>query len=94
MDDDGYPSDEDLLKIEEWPYQDFPGLMKFVKSIWWHPDWGWTINGNKYNISTGGWSGNEDIIGALMRNKMFWLLCWVSSRRGGHFEFELRDIKE
>ena len=38
-------------------------------------------------ISTGGWSGNEDLIGAMQNNAMLWIMTWVSSRRGGHYTF-------
>lgn len=40
-------------------------------------------------ISTGGWSGNEDIIRALKLNKWFYCFYWVQSRRGGHYVFEI-----
>ncbi len=94
MDDDGYPTEEELAKIRAWPWQDSAGLMSFIKSIWYLADWGWREEpGEKkgkihYAISTAGWSGNEDLIAAMMENQMFWTFNWVSSRRGGHYEFE------
>lgn len=81
-------------------------LWDYIKDLWWNVDWGWTITTvtpedesiltsqigwTRRLVSTGGWSGNESIIDALMDNGMFWQLCWVSSRRGGHYEF--RDPK-
>jgi hypothetical protein len=42
----------------------------------------------RHYVSTGGWSGNESIIGAMQRNDMMWHLNWVQSRRGGHYIFE------
>ncbi len=93
MDDDGYPTEEELAKIRAWPWQDSAGLMAFIKSIWYLADWGWHEKpGEKgkvhYAISTAGWSGNESLIEAMQANEMFWLLNWKSSRRGGHYEFE------
>jgi len=72
--------------------------MDFVHSLWHWPDWGWkelaTDDRTTYDISTGGWSGNEELIGAMRENFMFWSMCWVSSRRGGHYIFEVRPIKK
>ncbi len=93
LDQDGYPTEETLLKIKEWDYHDFPGLMAFVESIWWQTDWGWHRKGKKYRISTGGWSGNESLVGAMEANWLFWTMCWQSSRRGGHYEFEIKKRK-
>lgn len=94
LDADGYPEDDDIKAVEAWPYQDCTGLLAFVESIWW-PDggaWGWTQEDRTYNISTGGWSGNEEIIGALRANYMFWAICWQQSRRGGHYIFVVPEI--
>ena len=81
-----YQTEDELNKIIKWPHIDFKGLMDFVKSIWEYADCGyWTKKGRTYYISTGGWSGNEDIIYALQKNKLFWVMCWQQSRRGGHY---------
>ena len=91
MDADGYPDDQELARIQVWPTEDFRGLMEYVRSLWWNADWGWTQGmEDHYQISTGGWSGNESIIEALEMNSLFWSMCWVSSRRGGHYEFEVK----
>lgn len=93
---DGYPEKHELKKIEKWDYNDFEGLMEYVKELLWqYADCGYWKKGRKYyRISTGGWSGNEEIIGALQANLMFWSMCWVSSRRGGHYMFEIRKAKD
>jgi hypothetical protein len=88
-----YPTEEELKKIEEWQ-KDYPALMEFIHEIWEFADWGWEEkklkNAIRYNISTIGWSGNEDIIEAMAKNWVFWILCWVQSRRGGHYIFEVK----
>lgn len=103
MSDDDYPSDEDLLQIEQWecawdasgkhPY--FAPFFELLKSHWWMPDWGWreydgSDDGDPvhvYHISTGGWSGNESLLGAMQRNFIVWSLTFNTHRRGGHYEF-------
>ena len=87
-----YPTNTDIKKIVNWPYDDFKGLISFIYTIWHYADCGyWTKRGNKYYISTGGWSGNEEIIGAMQKNKQFfWTMCWYQSRRGGHYIFHVR----
>lgn len=93
MDKDGYPDENELKKIEEWDYKDLSAMMEYVKERWKYSDWGWSQKGNLYYLSTGGWSGNESLIGAMEKNLMFWSLCWLSSRRGGHYEFEVKGGK-
>jgi len=89
-----YPTEQELEKIEKWPHNDFRGLMDFIYDIWEFADWGWSEkklkDAIKYDISTVGWSGNEDIIRALEKNPLFWTMCWVQSRRGGHYIFHVR----
>lgn len=93
MDINGYPEERELKEIHEWPYKDFISLMEYVKERWRYTDDGfWRVEGNEYHISTGGWSGNESIIGALKENLMFWSMCWMSSRRGGHYVFEVKVL--
>lgn len=88
MTEDGdYPSDEDIQRIKDWPNEDVMGLIRFIQSIWHWPDMA-KLNGGKFELHTGGWSGNEEIVDALM-DTMFWMLCWESSRRGGHYYFEI-----
>ena len=37
-------------------------------------------------LTTGGWSENEEIIDILC-NTMFWFLWWQESKRGGYYKF-------
>lgn len=93
---DGYPTEKELRRIKEWPYTDLLGWFTCIKSCWWAADWGWTEGvvkeagrvSRRYQISTGGWSGNESIINAMHANHWAWFFSWLSSRRGGHFSFE------
>lgn len=89
LDEDGYPTEVALERIKTWPWEDMVALFDFMRSIWWAPDWGWTQDGVKFDISTAGWSGNESIIEALEANRFVWGFSWQSSRRGGHYEFTI-----
>ena len=102
LDEDGYPTEETLDKIENWSYNDPKGWFKFIENIWHLRSWGWTEgsykqnesdskNKYRYYVSTGGWSGNESIIRAMQENKNLWYYSWVQSRRGGHYIFEVKD---
>lgn len=101
-DENGYPDESSLRVIREYPLEKVirqpRELMLFIRGLWEFGDWGWKEiekDGKvQYHISTGGWSGNEDLIGALKENCAFWGLYWEESRRGGHFKFEIRDFKE
>ncbi len=84
---DRYPTDKDLDFIKNWDIKDISGLIEFLESIWWMADWGFKQLGNKLELHTGGWSGNESIIGALQQT-MFWMMTWQKSERGGHYWFE------
>lgn len=100
LDEDGYPTEETLKQIEEWPHKNYSELMEYVRETWWHPD---LCDGpyndlnnttkNTWRLSTGGWSGNEEIVGAMMNNNMFWLMCWEQSRRGGHYTFTIQETQ-
>ena len=99
LDDDGYPTEEYLDTIKRWSFQDdWHELMSFVELGWSYPDMFMSTETTdmfddpviSYDLSTGGWSGNEDIIDALMSNQMFWLMCWCISKRGGYYQFQVR----
>jgi hypothetical protein len=103
-DSDGYPTDEEIACIEAWPYDDIAGLFAFVESCWWMPDFGVSHDlspaerevvhaedGDRYlRLATGGWSGNESIIGAMRRNVIVWSLTWRLTSCGGLHIFKHR----
>ena len=74
-----------------WPHDDWAALLEYVRERWTYQD-RWTVEGDVLHLSTGGWSGNEDIIRAMQGNKVFWAICWISSRRGGWYEFDLSRV--
>lgn len=98
---DYYPNDEDLKRVKEWPPEDYPALMEFLRERWWAAEMGYFTKQETipyeplaqltaiYHLSTAGWSGNESFISAMQENYLFWSLCWYSSRRGGHYEFRI-----
>lgn len=93
--DDQYPSCESLSMIEKWDFADGKGvlsLMEFLEGEWWNPEWGFIRKGKDVvhlELHTGGWSGNEEIMGALQKNSWFFFLYWEDSRRGGHYRFRI-----
>lgn len=105
FDGDGYPSDETLDAIRDWPHTDFPALMEFVAEAW--SDYGFFAqhasddapllaligddkdDGCWWTCATGGWSGNESILAALSMNTMFDAMCWAASVRGGYHEYHV-----
>lgn len=101
FDRDGYPTEETLKLIENWKCvgkESKIQLLEYVKKCWRYPDYFKVEEGTidcyhtnvlRYEISTAGWSGNESLISALERNLLFWSLCWVQSRRGGHYIFQV-----
>lgn len=82
-----YPTQEQLDKIERWKGS-YLELMAYVRQLWHLDGYGFRESDSKFHLSTGGWSGNEEIIMALERNLVFWGLFWLLSRRGGHYVFD------
>jgi len=108
-DQDGYPTYEACERIATWDYNDRAGWFEFIFTIWhlrsygWHSEpcvtdhWsGWKLGGNRYHLSTVGWSGNETLIKMMQKNEALWDETWQHSQRGGHhiFEAALEEIPE
>ena len=58
---------------------------------YWNQDYGtFDIKGENgiitLELTTGGWSENEEIID-ILANKVFWFLWWQESKRGGYYKF-------
>ena len=95
-----YPTDEEIEQVKKWEFNgpdSFELFMAFIRSIghWWplEDPFGWQQHGRHFYVSTGGWSGNEEIIGAMQNNFIFWSVCWEEHHRGGHYRFTLPDPK-
>ena len=87
-----YPSEEALKRIREWSDFSNPhGWFDLIQESgnYWPDDSYWDREGNVYHISTGGWSGNEEILDAMGDNFIMWTQTWRVHRRGGHYEFEV-----
>jgi len=83
----------DLTRLQKWPLpKDVMGFLDCLKGSW-NSDYGSIIiKGKKVlrvELHTGGWSENEEVIGAL-QHSMFWVFYWAKSVRGGHYYFRIR----
>ena len=100
MDNEGYPEPHELEQITNWDYRDYENLIDFIESLWHYDDAfkkEWVKDDMDHEVlrvtlCTLGWSGNEDIIDALLSNTLFKILWYVSWRRGGKFVFEINPI--
>lgn len=95
LDKDGYPDEQDLIKIKEWDLlkQGVDGLLDLVEENTNWADRQIERTGKRvirYVYHTGGWSGNEDVIEALRLNFMFWSMYWLKTTRGGHYYFKIK----
>jgi len=87
-----YPTEEYLEEIRN--YKGDPPIEEFVKILqynWYFgPEW-CIIRGNKAEFHTGGWSGNEDIIKAILSNIYLTNLYmkYEMWKRGGHYYFKI-----
>lgn len=90
-----YPSDEELEKITNWDSAgDLIGLLAYLRGVVWCADWCLEVSEDKtqFELHTGGWSGNEEIINALQENTMFWALYFQMMKRGGHYYFSTKSL--
>lgn len=91
-DQDGYPTTAELRRLRNWAGS-LPEMIEYIRSLWWQPDWGFVYKYPSLELHTGGWSGNESIIGAL-EDTFFWYVFWEKSERGGHYWFKLTEWPE
>lgn len=96
MDDDGYPTEDDLEQVRAFtgsPHE----LIDLVTSMWNFPPFvkvtdfvdRYGVARKRVEMVTGGWSGNEDLASALA-GTVFHLTSWESTHRGGLTVYEVR----
>lgn len=98
FDQDGYPTHAMLEAIRTWQPPYAP-LFDRLGQLWYRGYFEraprrmrWRSQLHRvYEVSTGGWSGHEDVINAMKENFMLWHMCWYSTRVGGHYIFRVPD---
>ncbi len=98
LDEDNYPDEASLKEIKEWDIlkQGIDRLLELVEENTNWADRQISIRGKRilyFEYHTGGWSGNEDVIGALRYNVLFWSMFWRKSTVGGHYYFKIKREK-
>lgn len=99
LDEEGYPTEEYLKFIREYSDCVMP-ILNFVEGIlqdgWYFGDWGFILHKRyggkrKLELHTGGWSGNEDTIEAILSNihLTHGKMKYLQWRAGGHYYFEI-----
>ena len=102
LDDNGYPTDEWLAFLKTYQPDHTLPILSFVNVVlsdgWYYPDWGFDLHRKykgktKFELHTGGWSGNEDIIRAILSNihLTHFAMKYYQWRSGGHYYFEIID---
>ncbi len=108
VDDDGYPTDATLDRVKSWPCTSMQACleaMDYVGRAWYYPDYWDRKDGmpadylpnyteTRYTFSTGGWSGNESLVGAIEENFRLQAMGAYSWRRGGHYEYRFQLVRE
>ena len=95
----GYPSQhlldffETYLPLKE---ESMTPFLDILKKVWWCSDGLMEINEKEgkqiLSLSTGGWSGNEEIIASLLKNAAlrYTRLYYIQWNAGGHYKFEIK----
>lgn len=100
LDENNYPDEESLKQIKDWDVLT-KSVQNLLDLVYENTNWAdRQIHQSgkrviRYEYHTGGWSGNEDVIGALHQNFLFWSMFWEKTTRGGHYWFRinLRQFK-
>lgn len=97
LDKDQYPTDEFVQFIRDYKPSTMPilDLVALIEKAWWF-GWGFELKRKykgvqKLKLSTGGWSGNEEIISAIKSNIYLtaFSMKYEMWKTGGHHYFEI-----
>lgn len=104
FDEDGYPSDQTLEEIVNFPFDNPSGFFELSEKAFNKHYGSWQIvesyenpelRSNKplkvVKIATGGWSGNEMVVNAMIKN-VIWSVHFIACFRGGLYIIDARGI--
>jgi hypothetical protein len=97
IDSKGFPTEESLLFLREYKTeQPFKDIIELIRYLWHYADWGFVLHRKykgkqKLELHTGGWSGNEEIIQAILSNIYLthFHMKYYMWKTGGHYYFEI-----
>src|SRR3990167_7434431 len=82
----GYPTQETLQIIREWPIEgNADALLLFVRDAWYDSGRAKNVRPGIWTFTTGGWSGNEELLRALYQSPAWISLSWGSIDLPGGF---------
>lgn len=76
FDKDGYPTEETLQALRNWPAETIKDAVPFIARAWYYPNMAEETRPGLWAFATGGWSGNEDLMAAFWGNINTALLRW------------------
>lgn len=97
LDEDNYPTDECLEAITNMPYEQINGFLESLldAELPYASIWEETIDDERVlHYATGGWSGNESIIAAMLENALLRLMNYYAWKRGGLHSFLIKPTTE
>lgn len=84
-------------EIEIFNSNDFYSCVTVIEELWNDNYGSFEIEGKDgvttLELTTGGWTENEEIIN-IISDTMFWFLWWQESKRGGYYKFVYKEVIE
>ena len=98
LDNEGYPTEEWLEYIKNFTNGDIHEFISLLTDSWWMNSYGVVLKRKykgkqKLELHTLGWSGNEELINAIISNDYLthFYMRYVMWRTGGYYYFEIKD---